>query len=1228
MNAPLPKNEPDRIDILQQYAILDTEREQTFDDLVTLATTLCQTPIALVCLVDAHRQWFKAKVGLPACETSRDVAFCAHAILQREIFEVRDALLDPRFADNPLVTEAPFIRFYAGIPLITPDNHALGTLCVIDRVPRELTIDQRDALEALGRQAMSLLELRRRQLQLGKASADAEQSRQIHSKLSFALDHNLDGVALLDRDGCYTYMNHAHAEIYGYEPADLLGQPWTVLYADKWQRKIQDSYFPTLLEQGHWRGEVVGKTKSGDPVSIEIALAILPTTNVLDDWLLCTCRDMTAHRQAELAIKTSEERLNLAVSAAQVGVFEHDHQSNTLYWSPILRTIYGVGPDGPSSLHGYLDLIHQTDRDRVLSAIRQAHDPTGDGQFQIDHKIVRSDGEIRHLSLHSHTSFVGEGTAQVPARTTGTVMDITERKQTEAKVNQATAEIKSVMTAIDAVQATAEFTLDGTLLTANDNFLRMLGYRHDEVQGRHHRIFCEPDHVSSPAYEEFWRKLANGGFHTGVYHRIGKHGKQVWIQASYNPIFDSHGTAYKKVVKFATDITDRKTAEQQLAVFAQELARRNTELELAHEQALAGTKAKSEFLAFMSHEIRTPMNSIIAMADLLKGTTLSAEQQEYVERLNCAATSLLDLLGDILDFSKIEAGHLELESVPFNLHDLIEKTVELMGVRAQVKQLELVAYVHPDIPTFVLGDPTRLRQVFVNLVGNAIKFTDHGEIVLRLIPDETRQSHIHCSVSDTGIGIHADKLQTIFDSFTQVDSSTTRKYGGTGLGLSISKNIVELMGGRLQVDSTLETGTTFSFTVPLWKASNQGSPAQQPNIDLAGRTVLVVDDTEVNRLAMQEYLSRWGAHVIAADSGNAALLELNHAAGEGQTIDLVIMDHEMPGMDGLALGLAIREQPRYATVPLIMLVSNSLGAASRQAATLGIACYIYKPISRRQLLESLAFALSLSRPSSVSDGCEKIDEPPDVLRPLRILLAEDLKENREVMSLYLKETPYLIEQAENGHIALEKFQTGTYDLVFMDVQMPVMDGLQAITAIRRWEREHQRNPTPIVVLTGNAFKENIDQSREVGCNAHLTKPIKKTVLLDTIRHYTNPEEQETAAHFTGPIISDRSSTNWASKGHHHTVQVDSDLKPLMPMFMAGRKQEILDIRAAFAQHDFHAVGNIAHGMRGAACIYGFEHVVTLALSIEQAAKGGSATSVAEDLTRLATYLEEVKIVFV
>jgi PAS domain S-box-containing protein len=800
-----------------------------------------------------------------------------------------------------------------------------------------------------------------------------------------------------------------------------------------------------------------------------------------------------------------------------------------------------------------------------------------------------------------------------------------------------TAEFEGTMAAIGKVLAIVEFALDGTVLTANQNFLHLMGYSLSEIQGQHHRLFCDQDYAASPEYAAFWAKLDRGEFDAGVYRRIGKSGNIVWIQSSYNPIFDANGKPYK-IVKFATDIsaqkhaeaarleqemrlraivdqaddgiitidehglikvfnpaaarlfgyttaeilgqnvkllmpepyrsahdgymanykrtgqakiigllgrevvgrrkdgsvfplelgvtettlddhrlftgtvrdiTERKANDEKLKCAAQELASKNIKLAKAHQSALEATRAKSEFLASMSHEIRTPMNAIIGMADLLQDTVLTPDQQEYVQRFSRAAMSLTDLINDILDISKIESGHLELESVPLDLADLVDKTTELMAVRANAKALELVAFVHPDVPPYVMGDPTRLRQVLVNLLGNAIKFTEQGEVILRVDPsrDETGSSRLRVSVSDTGIGIPPDKIETIFESFTQVDSSTTRKYGGTGLGLSISRRIVELMGSHMEVTSTEGRGSTFSFVVHMAAVPGLATPPEPPLLALQGCRMLVVDDNGTNRMIIREFLVRAGVILSEAPDGPTALAALDEAQKRCEPFHLAILDFHMPDMDGLELAQAIRARPAFAALPLVMHASDMRGEHVCRARALGIASYVHKPISRARLLASLTDALGPAK-TVLSAPAPPAPSTSADLRPLHILLAEDLEDNRDVVTLFLKGTPYKLDMAENGVIAVEKFCAGTYDLVLMDIQMPVMDGYQATEAIREWEREQQRGTTPIVAFTANAFKEDLDMSRAVGCVAHLTKPLRKQALLKTIaEHARRPSEQ-------------------------------------------------------------------------------------------------------------------------
>ncbi|MBH0193741.1 MAG: response regulator, partial [Nitrospira sp.] len=454
-------------------------------------------------------------------------------------------------------------------------------------------------------------------------------------------------------------------------------------------------------------------------------------------------------------------------------------------------------------------------------------------------------------------------------------------------------------------------------------------------------------------------------------------------------------------------------------------------------------------------------------------------------------------------------GYMALESVPFDLPNLADTIAELMAGKALAKKLELLVLVHPDVPQGVIGDPTRLNQVLVNLVSNAIKFTESGHVTITVepAPDRSTTHALRFSVSDTGIGVPPDKLQAIFEPFTQVDSTTTRKYGGTGLGLSISQHLVELMGGHLEIDSTLGVGTTFSFTISLPEAPLIVASQTGQYLDLHTMRLLIVDDNETNVMIVREHLSRSGVHLVEASSSAQALRILDDVHRRNEPMTLAILDYHMPGMNGLDLAQAIRDRPEWATLPLIMHVSDLLQEEdTRRARSLGIASYLYKPLSRRRLMDSLAGALNLKPVGPV----EQEQAAPATPHPCHILLVEDLEDNRDVVALFLKGTPYQLDMAENGAVALQKFQTGRYDLLFMDMQMPVMDGLQATAAIREWERAQQRRPTPIVALTANAFKEEADKCLAAGCTAHLTKPIKKKILLTAIAQWADPPKDQAA----------------------------------------------------------------------------------------------------------------------
>ena len=379
-----------------------------------------------------------------------------------------------------------------------------------------------------------------------------------------------------------------------------------------------------------------------------------------------------------------------------------------------------------------------------------------------------------------------------------------------------------------------------------------------------------------------------------------------------------------------------------------------------------------------------------------------------------------------------------------------------MTARAQGKQLELLAFVDPAIPPWRIGDSTRLRQVLINLIGNAIKFTEQGDVVIRVEPDEADTARLRCTVSDTGIGIPEDKIGLIFENFTQVDSSTTRKYGGTGLGLSICKHLVELMGGEITVRSAPSTGNTFSFTIDLPEGPTPAVVHAPTTLDiqLQNCRLLVVDGNETSRMIIRRYLRPFGPVLVEASDGAAALNALDNAAQQGQPFSLAIVDSDMPQTNGLSFVRAIREREDSRSLPVILLTPHMGNSEIRQAYALEIRDSLYKPISRQRLLETVATVLQLA-PPSISTAQASADQEQPILRPFRILLAEDLEDNRAVVRLFLKDMPYVIEEAENGSIALKKFRNGTYDLVLMDIQMPVMDGLMATAAIRAWEHDRQ-----------------------------------------------------------------------------------------------------------------------------------------------------------------------------
>jgi len=578
-----------------------------------------------------------------------------------------------------------------------------------------------------------------------------------------------------------------------------------------------------------------------------------------------------------------------------------------------------------------------------------------------------------------------------------------------------------------------------------------------------------------------------------------------WIEANLNVVRDP-GTGTPELIAIVRDVTERKAAEEEIRNLNSMLECRVAELDSASaalvaacQRAEEGNRAKSDFLAAMSHEIRTPMNAILGMTDLLKETELDPVQSDYIDRCRRAGSNLLTLINDILDLSKIESGRFELEQVPFDLEDLVERTVEMIAPRAHMKGIGLFARVAPESALSLVGDPVRLQQILINLLGNAVKFTESGEIVLTVIPEnETDPAHLRFEVSDTGIGIPEDKLGRIFEDFTQAESSTTRRFGGTGLGLGIARRLVNRMSGELTVSSVFGQGSTFSFNA-LFTLSNEPIAAEQfqETQDLAGRRVLVVDNNATNRLILSKMCFGWGMIPSEASSAADAHALVHEALKDRRPFALALLDVLMPEVDGFET----LKQIRFISpdLPVIMTTSNNQSGDATKARALGAAAYAVKPVRRGELLRLISAAVRPAPQDAANTVSAQTSESKPV--PAEILVVEDSADNRFLLDAYLNRQPYKLTFVENGAEGLGIFERQKFDLVLMDIQMPVMDGLEATRRMRDFERRTSRSATPILALTANALLEDVERSHAAGCDTHLSKPISKEKLVAAIESF-------------------------------------------------------------------------------------------------------------------------------
>jgi PAS domain S-box-containing protein len=797
-------------------------------------------------------------------------------------------------------------------------------------------------------------------------------------------------------------------------------------------------------------------------------------------------------------------------------------------------------------------------------------------------------------------------------------VDITKRKQAEEALRESEERYRTILENIE--DGYYECDLTGNFTFFNEPLCRMLGYPRDELKGMNNRQYTDPE------YSEKLYRVFSEVFKTGKpkkdfdWEVIRKDGIRRTGQVSVSLMKDSKGepVGFRGI---ARDITERKRAEEELRraketteLAKDELEKTNRQLEAAIEQASqmaltaeVANQAKSEFLANMSHEIRTPMNGIVGMTGLLLDTGLNSEQREYAETVRQCGDNLLTIINDILDFSKIEAGRMDMEKLDFDLRTTLEDMGDMMAMKAHEKGLEYLCVIEPEVPSLLQGDPGRLRQSLINLVGNGIKFTSKGEVAVCVSLREERedQATLRFAIKDTGIGIPRDRIDSLFRPFTQVDASTTRKYGGTGLGLSISKRIAEMMGGRIGVESEEGKGSTFWFTAVFGKQPPVSEPVEWVD-HIKGIRILIVDDNETNRRALACQLKKWDCQWEEAPEAEMALRKLREASEKGDPFHIAILDMIMPGMNGEELGREIKKDPALSKTILVMMTSFGKRGDASRFEKIGFSAYLTKPIKHSHLYDCLKMVLK-GKLCSADNSKRRIITRHTVSevqkQKVRILLAEDNIVNQKVALKMLEKLGYRADAVANGLEAIKALETAPYDLVFMDVQMPEMDGLESTRKIRNPQSAIPNHEIPIIAMTAHALKGDMEKCLEAGMNDYLSKPVKADELSEMIARWVSSKEPNRTIRVE-PTPSDKSIVFDREGALNRLGDDEALLKEILVLYLDDAPHQIEALKEALERGDSSTIRQQAHSLKGSSGNVGAVSMQEMALQMEKAGEKG------------------------